>query len=294
MLPTFVRDLLDDLRARFGLDGWVLTRTIEGDSMIIFAAGEAIALEGTTHPWAGSLEGVLISGGALVIGDLSASPHNRATAILPGTRSFIGTPVHTSDGELFGSLYGVGTAPLELDEDAVRRGMSVASRSLRAVLAVSDALAAARPAETAGRADVRRDPLTGLLNERGWDDALQTEQERCRRYGNRGSVIRLIVRGMADTPLAPGSGPGDLLIRQVGDALRDWRRGADVVARLADGTFAVLLVEAWEDDAAAAVRRLEQTLSARRIVGAIGLADNQSRSLVEAVEIAHDRAVSAL
>lgn len=289
-LPRVARDVLRDLHGRFGLDCWVLTRVVVDQAMVIFSVGDGSMPEGTAVPLSNSLEARLLEGGPRSASNLSSSFYSGVTLPFPDASAFAGIPVHTVDGQHFGSLYGVGRQAVTLDDRSVEAALSLAERIIRLVLAMEETGLSIHP--SSNRGDSRRDPVTGLLNASGWDEALAIEAARCGRYGNRGAIVRLVVEGRVGPDDEPAP-VDDVALRQTGEALRTWRRGADVVARTGGRTFSVLLVEAWELDAVDAISRLRQILWSRRISVRIGMADNRARSLVEAVDVAQKLAEDA-
>ena len=89
-------------------------------------------------------------------------------------------------------------------------------------------------------ASSRTDMLTGLLDERGWDEILHKELERARRSGNRVGVVVGQVDG--DTSLSErlGERRADELLAEVGGLLGKTIRLNDEAARVAGEQFAVV------------------------------------------------------
>jgi diguanylate cyclase (GGDEF)-like protein/PAS domain S-box-containing protein len=85
------------------------------------------------------------------------------------------------------------------------------------------------------------DPLTGLLNRRGFDRALTTQVARGRREGPDGALLVLDLDGFKYVNDTLGHAVGDDLIAAVADALRGRLRESDVLARLGGDELAVLL-----------------------------------------------------
>ena len=90
---------------------------------------------------------------------------------------------------------------------------------------------------------IQLDPLTGLLNRRGLQDALVREHERSRRDGS-GSFVTLLV-DIDDFKLVNlelGYGGGDVVLRDVGRILQTSVRPTDHVARIGGDEFLLLLL----------------------------------------------------
>ncbi len=124
------------------------------------------------------------------------------------------------------------------------------------------------------------DVLTGLVNRRKFDRAIDEHLERCRRYGHRGAMLLLDLDHFKEVNDTLGHDVGDQLIISMADILRRNLRAGDTVARLGGDEFAVLLPEAdrpaAETVAATLVTRVREhaaTLDGvnRRITTSIGV-----------------------
>ena len=86
------------------------------------------------------------------------------------------------------------------------------------------------------------DPLTGLLNRRGFDEAVTREDARAQRFGSSVVVAYIDVSGLKVINDRHGHAAGDALLRTVAQALRTGARGSDIIARLGGDEFAALLL----------------------------------------------------
>jgi diguanylate cyclase (GGDEF)-like protein len=117
---------------------------------------------------------------------------------------------------------------------------------------------------TAAEHSAATDPLTGVLNRRGFDEAFERELARARRHDRPLTLAYLDVRGLKAVNDGDGHLVGDELIRQVAGLMRDCARAGDVIARLGGDEFAVLLAEQSANGAAIVEARLREQLPARR------------------------------
>jgi diguanylate cyclase (GGDEF)-like protein len=114
-----------------------------------------------------------------------------------------------------------------------------------------------------------RDPLTGILNRRGFTEAFERELARARRY-NRPFVLAYVdVRGLKAVNDTQGHRAGDELLREAAELLQASARADDVVGRLGGDEMGVLLVEQSSEGAEAVQRRIQSQVRARR--AAMGL-----------------------
>jgi diguanylate cyclase (GGDEF)-like protein len=170
------------------------------------------------------------------------------------------------------------STPLALPQTIERLVRVMPSWVWLALLAVAGlAAAAAAAAIRAGRRERRQrraiaaaeqtaatDPLTGLLNRRGFGEAVERELARARRHKRPLALAYLDVRGLKAVNDRDGHLIGDELIRQVAVLLRDSARTGDVIARLGGDEFALLLAEQSADGAGRVQTRLRDQLPARR------------------------------
>ncbi len=93
------------------------------------------------------------------------------------------------------------------------------------------------------------DEVTGLLNRRGFGDALHRCLARCRRYGETGALMLVDLPRHEEVIDAHGVDAGDYVLNAVANILHRRFREVDYVARLDGGRFAVLLVAISDEDA---------------------------------------------
>jgi diguanylate cyclase (GGDEF)-like protein/PAS domain S-box-containing protein len=104
------------------------------------------------------------------------------------------------------------------------------------------------------------DPLTGLLNRRGFAAALENQVAHWRRYGSGGALLILDLDGFKAVNDALGHDAGDRLLVRVAEELRACLRDTDVIARLGGDEFAVILPRESIDDAALVAAKVNRRL----------------------------------
>ncbi|MDT7745043.1 MAG: hypothetical protein QOE59_4121 [Actinomycetota bacterium] len=152
--------------------------------------------------------------------------------------AYVGTPIVQPDGELFGTVVGLDPEPLPTADLAHEPLLDLLSSLLSSVLAADGA--AVRTARELERAvsDAETDPLTGLLNRRGWERWIAREEERFRRFGDPASVVMMDLDGLKAVNDRQGHDAGDRFIRRTADTLAGAVRGGDPLARLGGDEFA--------------------------------------------------------
>jgi diguanylate cyclase (GGDEF)-like protein len=140
-------------------------------------------------------------------------------------------------------------------------------------LAGSAAAAAVVAGRRAGRqaaqfaavsAQALTDPLTGVLNRRGFLDAAERELARARRHQRPLALAYADVRGLKAVNDSEGHLAGDELLREVADLLRQSARTDDLVGRIGGDELALLLAEQTNDGAAVVAGRIQAQVPARR------------------------------
>ncbi|NTU71534.1 MAG: GGDEF domain-containing protein [Coriobacteriia bacterium] len=110
------------------------------------------------------------------------------------------------------------------------------------------------------------DPLTGLLNRRGFVLAASTELAAARREGSAMNLAYLDVDGLKRVNDRLGHAAGDDLLCGVAELLRAGLRSADMIARVGGDEFAVLAWQTADEDADRFSQRLASSLRALRDV----------------------------
>jgi diguanylate cyclase (GGDEF)-like protein len=120
-------------------------------------------------------------------------------------------------------------------------------------------------AELEARADV--DPLTDVLNRRGFDRELARALSYVKRYGGRAALVLIDLDGFKAVNDSHGHAAGDALLKAVAARLVASVRASDIVARLGGDEFAALLWNLDESQAAVKTRDIEVSISAVRADG---------------------------
>jgi diguanylate cyclase (GGDEF)-like protein/PAS domain S-box-containing protein len=126
----------------------------------------------------------------------------------------------------------------------------------RRVLLQAVDVTARREREERLQALAEREPLTGLWNRRRFEQELARQLARCRRFGDRATLVVLDVDCLKQVNDTHGHKAGDAVIRHVARALEARVRASDAVARIGGDEFAVLLAGTWGEEAARTAAQL--------------------------------------
>jgi len=149
----------------------------------------------------------------------------------------------------------------------VRRAEAEASSWLAAEVARLEAeLAAMRVRAAELEAHVERDPLTGVLNRRGFERELRRASAYLERYGGAAALIYLDLDGLKPVNDHHGHAAGDAILRSVAATLVGAVRASDSVARLGGDEFAVLLWNLSVQAASTKAAALEERIAAANVV----------------------------
>jgi diguanylate cyclase (GGDEF)-like protein len=124
-------------------------------------------------------------------------------------------------------------------------------------------------AELEARADV--DPLTDILNRRGFERELARSLAYVKRYGGAAVLVLIDLDGFKAVNDSHGHATGDALLKMVAQQLTSRVRASDIVARLGGDEFAVVLWNIDETRAAAKVRELEDAIAATSLEGGVSV-----------------------
>ncbi len=120
--------------------------------------------------------------------------------------------------------------------------------------------ARARVAELESRVD--EDPLTGLLNRRGFEQALARALAYVRRYNATAALLFLDFDGFKAVNDRHGHAAGDWVLGRLARLIAGHVRASDVVARIGGDEIVVLLWNLRADQAEAKARAIEELIAA--------------------------------
>jgi len=146
-------------------------------------------------------------------------------------------------------------------EASPRPARSTAMRLAAEVDRLERELAAARAQVTvlAARADI--DPLTDIVNRRGFERDLKRSLAYVKRYGTSAALVYLDLDGFKRVNDLHGHAAGDAVLKAVAMVLSRHVRASDLVARLGGDEFAALLWNCSEAEAESKARAIEAAIA---------------------------------
>ena len=150
---------------------------------------------------------------------------------------------------------------IERREAERRPARSVAMQLAAEVERLEGELAAAQVRMTALEAHAEIDPLTELVNRRGFERELKRALAYVKRYGVSAALVYLDLDGFKPINDRHGHAAGDAVLKAAAMVLARHVRSSDLVARIGGDEFVTLLWHIDEGDAQAKARALEAAIA---------------------------------
>ena len=116
-----------------------------------------------------------------------------------------------------------------------------------------------------------RDPLTGVLNHRAFQDSLETELRRARRESCPVAVVAVDIDGFREINDVQGHAHGDALVITVAESLASNLRPGDVCGRVGGDEFMLALSNCDADSAREVLARLRSGIDSRALSSQVGV-----------------------
>ncbi len=227
---------------------WSVSRVESGHQVHLHVNGDLIAA-GETLPWGDSLCRRMVEGGPAIVADTLTDPVYADHPAAGRFRGFAGMPIRGDDGSTFGMLCGVTSEPFSGDLGIDEAELELLTGLLADVLDGARLSDSAHAAERSALVLAQTDHLTGLVNRRGWDLAIEQARESLESYGDHMSVVIVDLDDFKAVNDREGHQAGDEQLRLAGRILTGLVRRDDVVARIGGDEFGVLLVSCSETEA---------------------------------------------
>lgn len=225
----------------------MVTRT-QGESWIVLQSidhGYNIR-PGTVFRWSDSFCSRMVQGLGPTIAPSSSDIISYAEAPIGQKvpiKAYIGAPLTNPDGSLFGTLCAIdpNEQPQEIknEEPLILALATLLSTILKQELELENAHRAVEHYKN----ESTLDPLTNVFNRRGWNQVVDVEEARCKRYGHTAAVITIDLDDLKSINDTHGHGKGDELIKSAASTLVTCARDTDMVARLGGDEFSVLVTQ---------------------------------------------------
>lgn len=240
------------LESRLGISNWVLTRIVDGNMIVLdqFGSGPPVIEPGAIVPYEDSMCHQLIERRApMVVPDALDQPLYSCVKVRNDAciRAYVGCVLLDNDGELFGTFLGLSQEPASV-EIVREEPLLMCMANLLSTLLAHEILMCrmARQVQRNDLLHLQLEPEIYIYE--GWERFLGFEEMRCRTYGS--------PCGMVSIRCTEGDPVADFL----GNLLVQTLRPTDFVARMDDGSWAVLLPDTNREGTDTAAKRLTQAV----------------------------------
>jgi len=288
------KNVLQFLHNHFDFDLWMITRTTEEDWIVLHAVDNGYNVRtGDCFKWADSFCSRMVKGEGPRIAPRSEEVSVYKSAAIGQQvpiKSYIGMPLYNAGGEIFGTLCAIDPC---VQNDAIleHQGLLDLLVSLLNTVLISDL----RNIDQQRRVEILEDQalldgLTGVLNRRGWDIAVERENSQARQLGIPCGVVIIDLDELKPINDTAGHEAGDKLLIDAAVALRKDLGGLEILARLGGDEFGILCVESTESKLDALVTKLRASLVESGIKASIGYANTRTGTdIIEARKLADAR-----
>lgn len=264
--------VVDYLNTRTPLSDWSVSRVDGEEQVHLHVRGDSLLHVGDRVPWADTFCRRMLGGAARVVRDAPADSDYADLPKAGDIRAYAGLPILDGDGSLFGTLCGVRGEPLDAEEHIDTGLLEIFSDLLSAQLVLARSSADHRTSALVAEALASTDPLTGVMNRRGWDLLVAEAQERVDSLGDRAVVLMIDLDGLKRVNDTQGHQAGDALIATAAAALRGAAADGERVARYGGDEFAVYAEDTGRSDIPELEERYAKALDAAGVEASIGSA----------------------
>jgi len=195
----------------------------------------------------------------------------------PGIRFYAGCPIRVGSHRM-GTFCLIDTVPRPFDEEQRRLLHDLAALAEHNLMTEHLAMT---------------DPLTRLINRRGFEAFVRQALAVCRRLGKAATLVYFDLNGFKQINDIYGHAEGDHALKTFANGLESMFRASDAVARLGGDEFAVLLTDAVLEDANQAVMRLRRWIAVEDAVVGRGYKIEFSAGMIE-INLAGSESIDAV
>lgn len=204
--------------------------------------------------------------------------------------AYIGYPILSWRGELLGTICGVDPKPQAPFTGQQRTLVETISRTISTLVAHSFKLDESRHAQSRETAPASIDHLTGLLNQNGWQVAMDEEERALEKEGADALVVMVELREPEHKDGAADSLEWDNTLNRIAQLLKSHVRKRDAVAKVGPNRYALLLRGLSSEQGQGAAAKIRQALDNAGVCAAFGYATRVANgSLASAARLADIR-----
>lgn len=283
--------VIDYLRDHVDVGSWMATRVNGPNQFVLSGESENYGLKpGASLPWADTFCHRMVEGkGPNIATNVANVPVYAESPLMQyaPVGSYVGVPINTGSGELFGTLCALNPEPQQHNVDSQLPLIGVLAQLLGSIATLEiSALRHSEHIETLTTAAFS-DALTGVANRNGWEQHLLQVQSTVSSLGSPVGIFIVDLDEMKLVNDTHGHAQGDELLKQTATILRATVRNSDLVARIGGDEFAIATLECTEQRAQQLEQELNESLKQQGIRASIGYAWHQPwREVADTVKAA--------
>ncbi len=287
-------EVLNFLYQTINFDLWVVTRHNDGDYIVLKSKDHGYNLHpGDTFKWCDTFCSRMVKGEgpnfAPNLADFTSYVETPFASIAK-VGSYMGVPIRTADGEVFGTLCAVDPDP---KDPGLRQFLPMVETFATLLGNMVDgelkATAESRRAERA-EAEAMMDTITPLYNRRGWDLLTHAEEKRAKEYGHHLCVISIDLDNLKKLNDTYGHAKGSEYITNAGKAIKNCITESDIASRTGGDEYNILLVDCDDIRAAKIADNIRRAFKDVNVEGSLGIAQfKHNDTVAQAMEAADHR-----
>ena len=290
--------VIEYLHNHVGVGMWMTTRVADSHQVLLAGEAKIYGLEpGVALPWADTIcHRMTNNSGPNIALNLAEVPEYAESPLLQYAEvgSYVGVPINTGGGELFGTLCALDPQPQQKNIDAKLPLLKLLAQLLGAVATLEiDGIQHSRHIE-ALKIAAFTDKLTGLANRAGWEQHLDHVRTALAQLGSPLCILIVDLDGLKQVNDNHGHADGDALLKTAANLLSDNVRVGDIVARIGGDEFAVAALECTKAMADELEQRIIDALQQANIPASVGLAWHRPHQTLSDTIDAADKAMYAV
>ena len=296
----FAKNSLQILNTYHPFGFWMVFRVNQQDNDLIALASEKYRNElefkldsGDSISWSNTIcKKMMQNEGPKIAHDISLVDSYKDLEMVKkyNIASYIGIPLYTANGEMFGALCAIDIETKSENLYEHESTLRLMSRSIMTAYEQEMQLIQTRRLYEKTRVLAEKDDLTGLYNDKGWQWSLENEEVRCKNLGTPCAIVILEMDNLKHFSSELGIDAGNKYLLKLTRVLNEGRSENDIVARLGSDQFGIFLYDSQKEDTLKTTEQLRDSFAKNNLLVSLGYCQrNTRRDLDKTIELAKRR-----